>query len=153
MDEIIQTAINELNNFLKETNWYGRENEVVNLFAHTFLTKHIGREESFTSMYQIGIEVAVKQITSQDGKKLVRKDLVIWKKKNQTVWNDNREPINDPIAILEWKVNSLSKCDVDIEWLKKFTTLHSDITGYSICAFVNGERGASYKKIINGEVF
>jgi len=151
MNEIIETTLNELNDYLKESNWYGRENEVVNLFAHSFLSKYVGKN-NFISISQIGIEVAVKQLPSLSGKKLVRKDLVIWGQERQTVWNNNLEPINDPIAILEWKVNSISKCNNDIEWLKKFTKNYPKVAGYSICAFINDNRGVNYKKIINGEI-
>lgn len=151
MEEIIEMAINELGAYLKSSNWYGRENEVVNLFAHKFLAKHVGSGK-FTSISQIGIEVSVKQLSSSNGKKLVRKDLVIWRKENQTVWNTNREPVNDPLAVIEWKINSISKCDDDIEWLKKFTKTYPKVTGYSVCAFVKNKRDISYKKIINGKI-
>lgn len=151
MEEIIEMAINELGTYLKESNWYGRENEVVNLFAHKFLAKHVGSSK-FTSLSQIGIEVAVQQLPSSNGKKLVRKDLVIWEKENQTVWNTNREPVNNPLAVIEWKVNSISHCEGDIKWLKKFTKKHPKVTGYSVCAFVKKKRGISYKKIKNGEI-
>ncbi|PIR43981.1 hypothetical protein COV23_02320 [Candidatus Wolfebacteria bacterium CG10_big_fil_rev_8_21_14_0_10_31_9] len=151
MDEIIEISINELNDYLKNSNWYGRENEVINLFAHTFLIKYLGKD-GFTSISQIGVEVAVKQLSLLNGKKLVRKDLVIWGQSNETVWDDNREPKNTPIAVLEWKVNYISKCDGDIEWLKEFTKNYPKVTGYSICAFINDKRGVSYKKIKNGVI-
>jgi hypothetical protein len=151
MDEIIEIAINDLDDYLKKSNWYGRENEVVNLFAHSFLSKYVGRN-NFTSISQIGIEVAVKQLPLLNGKKLVRKDLVIWGQERQTVWDNNHKAVNDPIAVLEWKVNSISKCDGDIEWLKKFTKSFPKATGYSICAFINDKRGVSYKKIKNGKI-
>lgn len=151
MENIIEKALNDLDRFFKETGWYGRENEVVNLFAHHFLTKHIELEKDY-SISQIGIEVAVKQLPSLKGKKLVRKDLVIWKKPNQTVWNKEREPVHEPEVILEWKVNSISKTEVDVEWLKEYTKVYPNVLGYSICAFVKDQRGLSYKKITKGEV-
>ena len=106
----------------------------------------------FTSSAQIGIEVAVKQLPSSKGKDLVRKDLVIWEKGNQTVWNEDLKAVNDPVSILEWKVNSESKCKVDVEWLMEFTKTYPRVLGYSVCAFIKDKRGISYKRIENGKV-
>ena len=47
MREIIETALNDLNDYLKDSNWFGRENEVVNLFAHTFLQKHTWKRKIY----------------------------------------------------------------------------------------------------------
>jgi hypothetical protein len=38
---IIERSLRGLDSFLKESTWRGRENEVVNLFAHSFLTREI----------------------------------------------------------------------------------------------------------------
>lgn len=151
MDKIIEKALGELNDYLQQTPWYGREGETVNLFVHAFLTKHLG-QEGFTSLSQIGIEVSVKQLAAAKRKKLVRKDLVIWEKEKQTVWDKKRAPVNDPLAILEWKVNSLFLCQGDIEWLKQYTKIYPKVTGYSVCAFLKDQRGVSYRKIKNGEI-
>lgn len=78
MAKIIETALKELDAYLKKTDWYGRENEVVNLFAHSFLAKHV-------DMSRVGIEVSVKQLSGPGRKALVRKDLVIWRKAKGTV--------------------------------------------------------------------
>lgn len=145
MDSIIEKGFDELAGFLEESGWYGRENEVVNLFCHSFLAKHV-------SLAQVGIEVAVKQLPSDNGKALVRKDLVIWGADYQTVWNDLREPVNDPVAIIEWKTNSLAKCTGDIEWLKKYTKIYPNVTGYSVCVFIKDSREIKYTKVKNGEI-
>jgi hypothetical protein len=100
IQKIIKKALEDFDIYLKETNWYGRENEVVNLFAHKFLNKYIGKEP-LVSLEQIGIEVAVKQLPSENGKELVRKDLVIWKNGDTSVWNDKGEVTNTPLAIIE----------------------------------------------------
>ena len=63
MDKIIEQALNSFDNFLKNSNWYGRENEVVNIFAHKFLIEFVGKDP-LLSLDQIGIEVAVKQLYS-----------------------------------------------------------------------------------------
>ncbi len=146
MYEIIEKALNEFDSFLKSSDWYGRENEVVNVFAHRFLAKYIG-EEPLISLEQIGIEVAVKQLPSINGKELVRKDLVIWKYGDTSVWNDKGEAMNIPLAIIEWKVNDISKCEYDINWLKEYTKIYPEVVGYSVCAFVKENRGIKFKKV------
>ena len=148
-EEIIESSFGEFDNFLKKTNWYGRENEVVNIFALKFLSQYIG-EGNFTELSQIGIEVAVRQVNKKPGKELVRKDLVIWDSPDQTVWNSSREPKNVPAVIVEWKRNKESACDGDIEWIEKFTSIYTQTLGYSVCAFIDNKRGLSYVKVRNG---
>jgi hypothetical protein len=145
LDKIIQTALKELDAYLKKSDWHGRENEVVNLFVHAFLAKHL-------AMSRVGIEVSVKQLSGPGRKGLVRKDLVIWGKENGTVWNGKREPVNVPFAVLEWKVDDERKCAGDIAWLKKFTKEYPGVTGYSICAFIKGKRGVCWVKVKRGVV-
>lgn len=144
---MIELALKDFDIYLKESNWYGRENEVVNLFAHKFLNKYIGKEP-LIYLDQIGIEVAVKQIPSEEGKKLVRKDLVIWEAGNTSVWDAKGEIVNIPLAIIEWKVNDISKCDYDINWLRKYKKIYLQIISYSVCAFIKENRGIQYTKIV-----
>jgi len=135
----IESALKALDTFLKNSSRQGRENEIVNLFAHTFLSKYV-------DISQIGIEVAVQQLPDQ-WKQLVRKDLVVRWKPNQTVWNQKWNPVNNPIAIIERKVNDITKCEGDIEWLKSFVKIYPTVVCYSVCAFIKNDRGMKYKKI------
>lgn len=82
----------DLGQFLRDSEWYGRENELVNLFAHSFLRGRIGPNGPI-DVAQLGIEVAVKQLDEIQGKEVVRKDLVVWSKPNETVWV-GRKPLN-----------------------------------------------------------
>src|SRR4030042_4395548 len=106
-ESIIDESLKELNSFLQEGDWFGRENEIINLFAHRFLIKRIN-VGPLIDLSQIGIEVAVKQVPLANKKKLVRKDLWLWKDPLQTVWGSGRV-VNDPAVILEWKINKISK--------------------------------------------
>ena len=151
MDKWIATlerALDDLGQFLRESDWYGRENELVNLFAHTFLLKD---PSNGIQASQLGIEVAVKQLHREGGKALVRKDLVIWGEPNQTVWI-GATPINNPAVIVEFKANDERKCASDILWLKSFTKKYPEVLGYSVCGFLAGKRGVSYKRIKRGEI-
>ena len=149
-ESIIDESLVELDSFLQEGNWFGRENEIINLFAHRFLIKRI-KVGPLIDPSQIGVEVAVKQVPQVGKKKLVRKDLVLWGEPLQTVWGSGRI-LNDPAVILEWKINEIKKCAVDIEWLLAYTKLHPQVLGYSICVFMNDKKDIWFRKIKRGEV-
>lgn len=151
ISEIIEKSLGELNEFIKTTKWQGRENEVVNLYAHSFLSKYVGTSP-LISLSQIGIEVAVKQIGTEKGKKLVRKDLVIWNEENGTVWDEKFNTVHNPLSVLEWKVNHEVKSGYDIEWLRNFTAIFPEVIGYSICVFIDRNRGLVFNKISKGQI-
>lgn len=139
----IEASLARLGAFLRETSWYGRENELVNLFAHQFLAS------GEVHPAQLGIEVAVKQLRREGGKALVRKDLVIWNRPNETVWV-NGTPVNDPAAVVEFKVNDHEKCAPDIQWLTEYTQKYPRVLGYSVCGFLKKDRGVSFVRVSNG---
>ena len=147
-ERIIEESLNSLGSFLAESTWCGRENEVVNLFAHHFLMRHLGKGP-FMDPSQIGIEVAVQQIPRAGGKKLVRKDLVLWNRPLETVWKDDAIK-NLPAVILEWKTGKATRCDADIEWLLEYTKTYPDVHGYSVCAFLKDMRGVRFRKVSRG---
>jgi hypothetical protein len=138
----VERHLHDLGSFLRSTDWFGRENELVNLFAHSFLTRSI-------PISQIGIEVAVRQLARSTGKVLVRKDLVVWSEPNQTVWNRG-VPTNSPVAILEFKTNHSHKCKTDVEWLTQYTDSFPSVLGYSICGFIGKRRGVMFRRIRRG---
>ena len=119
--------------------WRGREREAVSLFAFEFLVPHAGGAALETAS-QIGIECAVPQVTD-DGKRQVCKDLVIWPQPRMTVWDQQRRPTQVPRMILEWKVAghpTTSKRTIeellraDIAWLEKFTSRYPDTLGVAV---------------------
>jgi hypothetical protein len=139
----IEASLGRLGAFLRDTPWYGRENELVNLFAHQFLAS------DRVHPAQIGIEVAVKQLEREGGKALVRKDLVVWNSPNETVWV-NGHPTNDPAVVIEFKVNDHKKCAPDIQWLVDYTLKYPSVLGYSVCGFLKDYRGVSFIRISKG---
>jgi hypothetical protein len=146
----IEDSLKELSAFLADSNWFGRENEIINLFAHRFLLAQLNKGP-LTDLSQIGIEVAVKQLPRARGKKLVRKDLVLWNHPLETVWADGTA-FNSPAAILEWKTGKITYCETDISWLQAYTQIYPQVLGYSICAFIGDKRGIWYRKIKKGHV-
>ena len=145
----IEEALLELGRFLMDSEWYGRENELVNLFAHSFLAGSHGPHGPVRPS-QIGIEVAVKQLERPGGKALVRKDLVVWNAPNETVWSQG-VVTNTPAAIVEFKVNDRKKCGPDLEWLTAYTTLYPSVVGYSVCGHILNARGVWFVPIVKGK--
>lgn len=144
----IEGALLELGRFLMDSEWYGRENELVNLFAHSFLAGSAGPQGPVLPA-QIGIEVAVKQLARPGGKDLVRKDLVVWNAPKETAWSRG-VVANTPAAIVEFKVNDRKKCGPDLEWLSAYTTLYPTVVGYSVCGHIRDARGVWFIPIIKG---
>jgi len=138
----------ELGRFLRDSEWYGRENELVNLFAHSFLSGRLGPDGP-VHVAQLGIEVAVKQLKEIDGKDVVRKDLVVWSKPNETLWL-NRESVNKPIAVIEFKRKNERECLPDHEWLTAYTKANPGVLGYSVCGFIEQHRGVSFMRFAGG---
>lgn len=145
---IIEISLGRLDAFLKASDWIGRENEVVNLFAHRFLPMELAPDSPLSALDQIGIEVAVPQITGSV-KKYVRKDLVLWTDGLHSPWHPAAP---SPAAIIEWKVADRAKCEPDIEWLRLFTARFPGTLGYSVCALMDGERGLHWKRVESGRV-
>jgi len=145
---VIEASFARLDEFLKTRDWNGRENEVVNLFAHEFLPMEIRPDSVFYSLSQIGIEVAVWQV-SGSRKKYVRKDLVLWNEPLLNPWHKSNPA---PAAIIEWKRNDLRLRETDIEWLQKFTNRFPQTIGYSACAMLRKNKGVDWKKVEAGFV-
>ena len=130
LDEIVKRSLRSF--YLQDvcSEWCGRENEMVNLYALGHLAKEVRPGTILDDLTQIGIEVAVRQLdrTLDHTKRRsdVRKDLVIWCTPKMTHWKGNI-PQNEPLAVMEWKVNhSIGRRahpqnrrdhQADIEWL------------------------------------
>ena len=152
----VEAALRRLDAFLKNHVWYGRENELVNLFAHAILLDDTPRR-CVQHPTQVGIEVAVKQPDGHKGKALVRKDLVLWHRPYQTLWSgDTQRPVHDPAVIIEFKVNEQRRCDRDRDWLSAYTKSVAghfpNVLGYAVCGFLrkNEDRGVSYSRVSHG---
>jgi len=147
--KIIESALKDLSEFLKNSNWFGREHEVITLFVLKFLRSYTNNK--VLRLSQISIESSVQQIKNK-GKKLVNKDLVIWETPYGTVWDQHRKTTNIPLYILEWKVNNPQKCIHDIKWLKSYTAIYQNVIGYSCCAYITDLRGIEFWKIQKSKI-
>ena len=141
LDSIVETS---LRSFYRDicSEWCGRENEAVNMYAFGHLAKHVLPGTILSELTQIGIEVAVRQLPLPKfaGKdRNVRKDLVIWPTGGMTLWRANI-PHNEPLAVMEWKVNHYFNRAVhqknrrehrgDIRWLRD-SSLRAGMTGFT----------------------
>ena len=127
----IRKTLREFSAFICDSDWRGKENDCVNLFAHRFLAKRV------RPIDRIGIEVAVPQIGGKGRKQAVRKDLVIWRQSGYTTWGADWRAKGGPMAILEWKVKrgSAAKPTIsarDRAWLKAFKRKHRGFTGVCV---------------------
>ena len=103
IDRFVNEALESFSDFLKTTEWRGKEQECVNLFAHRFLFEKIEPSAAIKDATQICIEGALKQPQGYT-RPVATKDLVIWSHPLQTTWSADWEPVNSPKAVMEWKV-------------------------------------------------
>lgn len=154
---LIRGALVEFFDNVKKNKWYGKEREAVSLFAFDNLIKKICPNSILFDPAQIGIEVRVP-ITSLNKKKEVCKDLVIWPNPNMNVWDLNKNPVNQPRTIIEWKVlpNNIKekplKNDLhDIAWIKEFSKNKRNFIGFLVTLDVtNHKYKLLYTKIYMG---
>ena len=144
---IVETSLTQFRGFLKESDWFGRENEIVNLYAHQFLAYEIHAHGPFSCLTQIGIEVGVTQVTGSV-KKYVRKDLVIWPKPRMTIWTKGAVPA----VVIEWKRDSIAATKADIRWLCAFTKRYPGTLGVTACAFMSDPRGLAWSFVERGRL-
>jgi hypothetical protein len=126
LDRLIGRTLVQFENWLIPSGGRGRENECVNLFAHGFLFKEIGRGKPIEDFTQVGIEVSVPQPKGIGSKAAARKDLVIWNEARETAFNDDWIPIRFPISIIEWKARRKPKRSAlldshDVHWLAQMS--------------------------------
>jgi hypothetical protein len=143
--ELLRMLLEFINEIEKEK-WFGKERELVSRFVFSKLVKNVGCCSEFFDTAQIGIEVRVKQIAK--GKDAVCKDLIIWRKSNQTYWSKE----NVPLCIMEWKHGNKKPSKYDIDWLQSYTKLHPACFGVAL----NIENTTDYELkavlIANGEI-
>jgi len=136
IDTIVRQSLIEFVEDIFNSGWFGREREAISLYAFGYLLRYCNRNGFLKSAKQIGIEVAVPQLSpnaqKQKRKQLVCKDLIIWPRPAMTCWDNLGQPVNYPSAILEWKTNKAMISKGDVEWLTAFSQLAPDFVGYAL---------------------
>ncbi len=157
LDRLIGRTLVRFENWLLSSDWHGRENECVNLFAHGFLFKEIGVGKPIEDFTQIGIEASVPQPKGVGVKAAVRKDLVIWDKARETAFNADWTPVYSPISIIEWKARRKPKHATlldshDVRWLSQMSLQNHNSLGYAVTVdFINPTRRISSARFFCGK--
>jgi hypothetical protein len=135
----IRNALSSLAADVAGSTWWGKEREAISLFAFSHLMRECHPGTALFDPGQIGIEVRVKQTPKPvPSKELVTKDIVIWPKPRMTVWNEERRPVNWPLAVLEWKVRRAPEPEPlvsftdDLKWLRDYTGIHQYALGFCV---------------------
>lgn len=132
LEEIIRASLGEFADFLSGSSWWGREREMVSLYAFGFLQRHCKHGSVLHDPTQIGIEAAVPQLPRPGAKSHVCKDLVIWPEPKMTCWAGCGHPPCYPLAILEWKTTKSGGRQADIDWLSEYSAAHPESVGFSV---------------------
>ena len=140
IDSIVKGSLTDLVERVFDSSRFGRDREVVSLYAFGHLMQYCDPDGFLRHPTQIMIESAVPQIDGPNRKKLVCKDLVIWPEPGMNCWNEAREPVHFPAAIMEWKVNMTVVSSDDTTWLCEFSGSLSDFVGYAVCLDLDARR-------------
>jgi len=137
LDGLIRSTISEFTAAIFDSGWRGREREAVSLYAAGFLQPRCLPGALLRDPTQVAIEVAVPGVLSLNPKGRVNKDLVIWPEPRMTLWDKNWAAVNEPLAVLEWKVFRLATrpprvSDHDVEWLTAFSGSRDRFVGYAV---------------------
>lgn len=132
LESTIRRSLLDMAEFVQLTNWRGREREAVSLYAFGFLAPRCEPHNLLRKSTQIGLDVAVPQLSGPRRKKLVCKDLVIWPEPAGTCWDEAGKPTRFPIAILEWKTRTSEISKYDEEWLLEFSKRSFNFVGYAV---------------------
>ena len=166
LDSLIRRALSSLYEELAVCDWYVREHEVVNLFVsgHLLSTRDLDPR-------QVAIEGPVLKVLETDGEKLgVRKDVVVWRTPNTTLWKScptNERLNNDarlrfgsrPYAIIEWKnISGVTKGPSrvlrehagDIRWLITNTKAGMMVVGFAVLVDQSHRPVITATKIVAG---
>lgn len=145
LDSLIRSTLTAFTDAIFASEWRGREREAVSLYAIGFLQPRCTAGGLLHDPTQVAIEVTVPGVPSLNPKGRVNKDLVVWPEPRMTVWNGAWQVVNEPLAILEWKVfrsntRAPRVSEHDLEWLVAFSRDRARFVGYGVTVDL-AERG------------
>jgi hypothetical protein len=157
IDRFVNEALVSLGDWLKTNEWYGKERDCVNLFAHKFLFEKIEPGAAIEDATQISIECPLKQPEKYPNR-VASKDLVIWPGPLQTTWSRTYESVHSPKAVMEWKVfrDQLPKAVFDShdeEWVTLFTSEQAGSFGFIVSVDLASDDPAVYWRMSKGGQF
>ena len=152
LDLIVRESLESLVDDVFDRPWFGKEREVVSLYAFGHLQRYCREGGVLNNPTQIVVEGRVPQIPGSNRKRQVCKDLVIWPKPGMTCWNEEWESVYYPTAIIEWKANVTVVSRYDVEWLSAFSQDLDDFVGYAVCLDLEQRRfKLSCTRVYRGE--
>lgn len=135
IDDTVETSLRALAADPHVHAWRAKERNWVNYFAHHHLLKQCHAAGPLIHPSQIGIEVAVPQPAGYV-KSTVSRDLVLWAECGATCWDDDWEPSNHPLAIMEWKVHRPGRRNPKVRheraWLRAYCAWQPTVLAYAI---------------------
>ena len=135
IDGLVRSALTAFIEDFTHARWWGKEHDCVNRFVHGFMVPQGLESGVLAHPTQVGIEVGVGQ-PKGFSREAARKDVVIWPEPWMSCWNESFQPVNKPIAILEWKLvrtRGSLRCHVhDRDWLSAFAQDQPEFVGYAV---------------------
>ena len=130
---VIRRSLKDLARDVFGKNWFGRERELVSLYAFAHLLRYCRAGQVLSHPTQIVLDGAVSQIPGPNRKPLVCKDLVIWPEPGMTSWNEDKEPVRYSLVVMQWKVNVTAVSHADVNWLCAFSRGREIFVGDAVC--------------------
>lgn len=136
LDDLIGHSLLEFARATLQAKWWGKEHDWVSQYAFGYLTKYCKHGSLLYDPGQIGIEIGVPQPPGYGKKIIVRRDLVIWGEPLSACWDSQWNPVNHPLAILEWKVHRPDRPNREVkkerEWLRQYCAWQQGVVAYAI---------------------
>jgi hypothetical protein len=151
LESLIHQTLSAFANNILHTPWYGKEREAVSHYAFNFLAKAAQAGTPFYDIGQLAMEGRMPG-GPLNTKKQVCKDLVIWSAPGVNCWNEQREAVRYPLAVMEWKANSAELYEYDLEHLASLTAHVPGMLGIVVTFDAQRKNVLRAAKVLNGEV-
>jgi hypothetical protein len=151
MESLLHATLSAFANNILHTPWYGKEREAVSHYAFNFLAKAAQPGTPFYDIGQLAMEGRMPG-GPLNTKKQVCKDLVIWPAPGVNCWNEQREAVRYPLAVMEWKANSANLFEYDLEHLASLTTHVPGMLGIVVTFDARRKNVLRAAKVLNGDV-
>ncbi len=151
METLLHTTLSAFANNILHTPWFGKEREAVSYYAFNFLAKAARSGTPFYDVGQLAMEGRMPG-GPLNTKKQVCKDLVIWPAPGVNCWNEQRQAVRYPLAVMEWKANSPNLFAYDLEHLASLTAHVPGMLGIVVTFDARSKKVLRAARVLNGEV-
>lgn len=151
LESHLHASLDAFAHAILHTAWYGKEREAVSHYAFNFLAKAAQTGTAFYDVGQLAMEGRMPG-GPLNTKKQVCKDLVIWPAPGLNCWNERREAVRYPLAVMEWKANSNTLFAYDLEQLASLTAHVPGMLGVVVTFDAKKKDVLRAAKVLNGVV-